>query len=91
MVLVPKKALDWLFGEGPDEHGDGFGANKDEKTPPYWWHPGHGWTNDANRAVRFCRKEDADAYIENGKFIAGTVATEHKWVSMPIVSETTAA
>lgn len=19
MVLVPKKALDWLFGEGPDE------------------------------------------------------------------------
>lgn len=43
-VAVPKQALDWLFGEGPDNEGKHFGECEDIeiKTPRkysrrYWW------------------------------------------------------
>lgn len=52
--------------------------------PVRWWHPEHGWTIDASRALRFARKEDAEAYIERpggaGR-LNPAVATEHVWMS----------
>lgn len=43
-VLVPKAALAWLFGEGPDAEGKHFGEVADEVQPlagkyprRYWW------------------------------------------------------
>ena len=52
--------------------------------PVRWWHPERGWTIDASRAIRFARKEDAEAYIERpGGGGAGrmnqAIATEHVW------------
>lgn len=44
-----------------------------------WWHPEHGWCIDANDAIRFMRKEDAEAYIKSMRFGDGRVATEHVW------------
>lgn len=29
-----------------------------------WWHPEYGWIQNANVALRFARKEDAEAYIK---------------------------
>lgn len=37
MVLVPKTALDWLFGEGPDEEGHRFGDGNFPTKGAYWW------------------------------------------------------
>lgn len=38
-VAVPKAALDWLFGEGPDPSGHWFGDVPDEHRPKgsFWW------------------------------------------------------
>jgi hypothetical protein len=39
-IVVPKSALDWLFGEGPDADGKWFEPPeiKDgERKKPYWW------------------------------------------------------
>jgi hypothetical protein len=46
---------------------------------PRWWHPGRGWTIHAARAARFCRKEDAEAFIKTTCFGTGIIATEHVW------------
>lgn len=49
---------------------------------PKWWsleyRPGPNWTQDANRALRFARKEDADAYIWDIGWTEA-FATEHMW------------
>jgi len=37
MVLVPKSALDWLFGEGPDAEGHWFGDGSQLQKGAYWW------------------------------------------------------
>lgn len=37
MVLVPKTALDWLFGEGPDADGHWFGDGNFSTNGTYWW------------------------------------------------------
>lgn len=40
MVLVPKEALAWLFGEGPDADGHWFEPpeiKEGERKKPYWW------------------------------------------------------
>lgn len=44
MILIPKAALDWLFGQGPDEKGWHFGDCREAqkamntKNPRrYWW------------------------------------------------------
>jgi hypothetical protein len=44
-----------------------------------------GWTIDPNKAIRFCRKEDADAYRERHGFTftswgATHLSTEHIWL-----------
>lgn len=36
-VLVPKSAIDWLLGEGPDVNGEHFGDNIPERAQRYWW------------------------------------------------------
>lgn len=52
----------------------------DDNMPPRWWHPKTGWMLDASKASRFARKEDAEAFIREGRFCAGMQATEHKWI-----------
>ena len=37
------------------------------------------WTDDANRATRFCRKEDADGVIDYLGYDSKVTATEHIW------------
>ena len=53
----------------------------EESMPARWWNPlpNMGWVTDATRAVRFARKDDAEAYIHCGRhqFVAGVIATEH--------------
>ncbi|MBZ9888080.1 hypothetical protein LB559_09025 [Mesorhizobium sp. BR1-1-3] len=36
-VMVPKTALDWLFGEGPDKEGHWFGDGNFSTKGAYWW------------------------------------------------------
>lgn len=36
MVAIPKAALDWLFGEGPDQNGNWF-ERGDEDVGTFWW------------------------------------------------------
>jgi hypothetical protein len=56
---------------------------------------GFGWTRDPNRAIRFCRKQDAEGIIarmfgcHNGKptpIPANIIATEHGWIATPVVA-----
>lgn len=48
---------------------------------PHWWY-GSDFTADANEAVRFCRKEDAEQVIlERG--LVDARATEHMWQTVP--------
>jgi hypothetical protein len=48
---------------------------------PRWWHPKHGWTVDASRAIRYARREDAEAAIESGRLVGGAFASEHSWLT----------
>lgn len=48
---------------------------------PRWWHPTHGWTVDAARAIRYARKEDAEAAIRNGRYVSTVCTTEHAWLA----------
>jgi len=48
---------------------------------PRWWHPERGWTIDASRAIRYARKEDAEAAIASGRFVSGVFASEHFWIT----------
>lgn len=36
-VSVPKVALDWLFGSGPNKFGEWFGDCKPAGAPTFWW------------------------------------------------------
>lgn len=38
-VTVPRAALAWLFGEGPDQDGNHFGDDVGDSAPRYWWRP----------------------------------------------------
>lgn len=69
----PKEDAAWLI-EWPAAEGGS----------PSWWHPGRGWVKDANFAARFSRQEDAQAFIDNGRFVGGVVATEHMWIGFPV-------
>ena len=38
LAIVPQSALDWLFGEGPDENGEYFGSMyRPDIRNKYWW------------------------------------------------------
>ena len=50
-------------------------------TAPVWIHEsGLGWTSDANLALRFNTKDDAEIFIRNNSLVA--FATEHGWYDM---------
>ena len=34
---VPRTALDWLLGKGPDEHGEWFDQTRPETKGALWW------------------------------------------------------
>ena len=61
------------------EHKEEFGwlIENDWNERPEWWRPLK-WTTDANEAVRFARKEDAERVIREMLF-ANAHATEHIW------------
>lgn len=52
---------------------------------PHWWPGGYPYTADSLKAVRFARREDAEAvmrYMPDGHLLR---ATEHVWLARPIV------
>lgn len=53
---------------------------RDDNMPARWWHPQNGWMLDANKAARFTRQQDAEAFIKSGCFGRPIVATEHAWI-----------
>lgn len=55
----------WLIERGP---GPG----------PVWWAAGF-WTNNANDAVRFSRRIDAERLVAFLGFVSTTFVTEHSW------------
>ena len=62
----------WLIEMKEPEHN---------KPPvPRWWHPKHGWMWDANLALRFARKLDADDYIAERNCLPGKAA-EHRFLA----------
>lgn len=52
---------------------------QDDNMPARWWHPQNGWMLDASKAVRFSRRQDAEAYRWIMR-VAGTKVTEHKFI-----------
>jgi len=53
---------------------------QDPNGKPYWIDVGDaGLTDDRTKATRFCRKQDAEAYIRHVNKIPGLIATEHQW------------
>lgn len=57
--------------------------------PPQWWYlgedgeDGQGWTSDSLKALRFARKQDAEAYIGNVGWTEA-FATEHEWATSEV-------
>jgi hypothetical protein len=52
-------------------------------TSPMWWHPACGWTHDSSKALRFSRREDAEA-LRNFLCLPVAFVSEHIWsVSCP--------
>lgn len=54
-----------------------------ERTGPEWWSRIEedgvcGWSNDPNKAIRFCREQDAQAIIDDIGWTEA-VPTEHEW------------
>ena len=54
--------------------------------PPVWWAGNYrtgslndSWSEDSLKAVRFSRKEDAQAVIDGTLRLKEAVATEHQW------------
>lgn len=43
------------------------------------WYGVDNWTNDPSNVVRFCRKQDADAFIKNLD-LKYCIASEHMWM-----------
>lgn len=48
-------------------------------TAPNWWSLKHKWTGDANKATRFSRQVDAEAFIDFHCLQPVAKATEHLW------------
>ena len=47
--------------------------------PVRWWHPEHGWTSEANKALRFARKCDGEDYSKE-KRLGWIKVTEHMFI-----------
>lgn len=56
--------IEWLHNDAP---------------VPRYWHPVNGWVWRADEAIRFCRRDDAQACIDAEKWMAGT-PTEHVFI-----------
>src|SRR5574343_1360013 len=50
--------------------------------PVRYWHPTEGHVLDANDAVRFCRREDAEAMLKRDHLFGGAKAVEHIWTAL---------
>ena len=47
---------------------------------PQWFHLEEQWVTDASKAIRFARKQDAEAFIEYSGWTEA-FASEHMWTS----------
>lgn len=45
---------------------------------PVWFHLDEQWVDDASKALRFARKQDAEAFIEHSGWTEA-FASEHMW------------
>lgn len=52
----------------------------DRQMPVRYWHPTEGHVLDPNHAVRFARREDAEAMLKRDHLFGGAKAVEHMWV-----------
>jgi hypothetical protein len=74
--------IGWLV----ERDGKWWGPQCSEWQWERWWDtsPDDGepplWTDDANKALRFARQEDAEAFIRWRGLGGGVGATEHLWV-----------
>ena len=72
----------WLV----ERDGKWWGPQCSEWEWEHWWDhsPDDGvpplWTGDANKALRFARQEDAEAFIRWRGLGGGVRATEHLWM-----------
>jgi hypothetical protein len=55
-----------------------------DTVPVRWWNPAHGWMRDANAALHFARKTDADCYLSTMKIGESLKVAEHKFVTSPL-------
>jgi len=54
---------------------------EDDNVPVRWWNPAYGWMRDANKAIHFARKTDADCFLSTMRFGRHLKVTEHKFCS----------
>lgn len=55
----------------------------DRQMPVRYWHPIEGHVIDPNHAVRFCRREDAEAMLKRDHLFGGARPVEHMWTTFP--------
>ncbi|WP_439398778.1 hypothetical protein ACRQ5Q_15335 [Bradyrhizobium sp. PMVTL-01] len=53
---------------------------EDDTNPVRWWNPAHGWMRDANKAMHFARKTDADCFLSTMRFGLSLKVTEHIFI-----------
>lgn len=68
-LVVASREIAWLI-EWPE----------DDINTVRWWNPAHGWMRDANKALHFSRKTDADCYLSTMRFGLSLKVTEHVFI-----------
>lgn len=53
----------------------------DRQMPVRYWHPTEGHVLDPSHAVRFCRREDAEAMLKRDHLFGGARPVEHMWLA----------
>lgn len=56
---------------------------EDDTNPVRWWNPAHGWMRDANKAMWFVRKTDAECFLLTMRFGLNLKVTEHVFIGEP--------
>lgn len=86
VVKALNDALDELDERTPAEAGWLIEWPATKLLPLRWYTPGEPYTFDANKALRFARAEDAEAFLRRGErfsMAADAKAVEHSWVAIP--------
>lgn len=78
----------WKYGIYPEPTAWLIEMLHNDAPIPRYWNPApnKGWVWDVNKAIRFCRQQDAEDYLANPSLIQGK-AVEHKWLDRAEVSQ----